>query len=121
MKIALDKNNGVLAFGFEDDLAYKNVIEAELPNGNFFKPIWKSEKKEWVEGLSKEAIEKIKESQKEGLTDVQALAQQITELELANIEKDNEIAQIKEENKILGQQSTDYDLRIIELEVKLNV
>lgn len=83
-----------------------------------WKPTYDWNANTWIETATEEEIDP---PQVEELTDIQQLAQEFTALELTNFEKDNLISELKKETKMLGQQSTDNELRLIELEEKLNV
>lgn len=87
--------------------------------GYFLKPKWSFALDKWVETASEEEVNPP--NTEEELSEVQQLAQALTELELDNFEKDNRINELEKENQLLGQESTDHDLRLIELEEKLNV
>ncbi|MFS7207946.1 hypothetical protein AB6831_10290 [Carnobacterium divergens] len=94
--------------------------------GLFLKPKWSFRLNKWIETATDDELNPP--DMEEELSDIQQLAQEFTELELDNFEKDNKIKELEEENnelkkenQLLGQQSTDHDLRLIELEEKLNV
>lgn len=99
---------------FEETEDIKNTFV-----GYFLKPKWSFEENRWIETATDEEINPPNTD--EELSDVQQLAQALTELELDNFEKDNRINELEKENQLLGQESTDHDLRLIELEEKLNV
>ena len=94
--------------------------------GLFLKPKWSFRLNKWIETATDDELNPP--DTEEELSDIQQLAQEFAELELDNFEKDNKIKELEEENnelkkenQLLGQQSTDHDLRLIELEEKLNV
>ncbi|MCO6018237.1 hypothetical protein CKN86_02385 [Carnobacterium divergens] len=87
--------------------------------GLFLKPKWSFRLNKWIETATDDELNPP--DMEEELSEVQQLAQALTELELDNFEKDNRINELEKENQLLGQESTDHDLRLIELEEKLNV
>lgn len=110
MKIALDENNFLLAFGFEDEAEFGNVIEAELPTEQFFKPKWQNG---WVEGLSQSEIDELKNNDESETTEVEELAQQISDLEISGMAKDEKISALEHESELLGQQLSDLEIQIL--------
>ena len=91
--------------------------------GFFLKPRWSFSLNKWIETATDDELNPP--DMEEELSDIQQLAQEFTELELDNFEKDNKIKELEEENnelkkenQFLGQESTDHDLRLIELEEK---
>ncbi|MFS7200562.1 hypothetical protein AB6834_09370 [Carnobacterium divergens] len=84
--------------------------------GLFLKPKWSFRLNKWIETAADDELNPP--DMEEELSDIQQLAQEFTELELDNFEKDNRINELEKENQFLGQESTDHDLRLIELEEK---
>ncbi|MFS7207033.1 hypothetical protein AB6887_05235 [Carnobacterium divergens] len=111
-------------FGFsesqlvEDDYLCENPwTDVPLPQ-----PCWKPKfnwnSNTWVETATEEEMNPPEV--KPELTEVEELGQKISEMELADLEKENRIKQLEAENEVLGMQQTDNDLRLMELEEKLN-
>lgn len=86
--------------------------------GYFLKPKWSFTLNKWIETATEEELNppEIEEE----LTEVEELGQKISEMELADLEKENRIKQLEAENEVLGMQQTENDLRLMELEDKLN-
>lgn len=110
MKIALDENNFILAFDFEDESNFENVIEAELPTEPFFKPKWVGS---WVEGMAQSEIDELTNNDESETTDVQELAQQISDLEISGMAKDEKTSALEREAELLGQQLSDLEIQIL--------
>lgn len=118
--INVDEKGNILG----SDLAEKEMFkETEFTKfqweGFFMKPKWSFSLNKWIETATDDELNPP--DMEEELSDIQQLAQEFTELELDNFEKDNRINELEKENQFLGQESTNHDLRLIELEEKLNV
>lgn len=82
-----------------------NYIATPLPQPNFHRPKWTNTK--WVEGFTQEEIDEITKPKEAPLTDIEILSQLLTEREL--------------ELMLQGQQLVAFELKLAELEAKLNV
>lgn len=111
-------------FGFNESEIVEDDYKCEQPWTDVMppQPNWKPQfnwiSNTWVETATEEEMNPPEV--KPELTEVEELGQKISEMELADLEKENRIKQLEAENEVLGMQQTDNDLRLMELEEKLN-
>lgn len=90
------------------DLAEKEMFnETEFTKfqwkGFFMKPKWSFRLNKWIETATDDELNPP--DMEEELSDIQQLAQEFTELELDNFEKDNKIKELEEENNELKKEN----------------
>ncbi|WP_179289904.1 hypothetical protein [Shouchella clausii] len=109
--------------GYTDVMMPDGLVRARFVNG------------EWVEGATQEEINRILKPPEYEPTETQLIAQQvtdheisdmaqwqnITELEIQSMEQGQKITVMEIEQMMQGQAQTDQELRLLELEAKLNV
>lgn len=84
---------------------FKDLVTVQLPQPNFHRPKWSG--KEWVEDATPEEIAEMIKPKEAPLTDIEIVSQLLTEREL--------------ELMLQGQQLVAFELKLAELEAKLNV
>jgi hypothetical protein len=85
----------------------EDCVEIEVPEG-FYYPKWDFVNLQWVEGLSEEEIEEIR-NQPIPPNEIDVLGEKIVELELTNLD-------LQAQNEILGEQVVNLELRLLQFE-----
>lgn len=86
-----------------------------------WKPVFDSEKNEWIETITQEELEELQKPSERPLTDTEVLGQQMTERELEAMVQGQQITDLEIEAMLQGQQMTDFEIRLLEMEAKGNV
>lgn len=85
----------------------EDCVDIEVPEG-FYYPKWDFVNLQWVEGLSEEEIEEIR-NQLIPPNEIDVLGEKIVELELTNLD-------LLAQNEMLGEQVVNLELRLLQLE-----